>query len=434
MKLGRPVVALLSAEAFSITGTRLSTIAIPWLVLVTTGDAILTGAVAMAEMLPYVLAKAVGGPMIDRLGAKRVAVLLDVLSVPVLALVPLLHLADQLSIQLLFPVVAVLGLLRGPADAAKHALAPEVAEVGGLPLERVTGLSGAVERFGSTAGAALAGGVVAVLGPTAALGINAATFCIAALVLSWGVPGATPTSSEAKTPEGAALSSTHRVRGYLAELREGWTFLRGDQVLVGITVMVALTNLLDQAYTVVLVPVWAQQTGVGASAIGLVFAVFSGFSILGAVLASVWAERLPRLPVYAVAFILTGLPRYLALGLEAPLALLLPVLAIGGFASGFINPILGAVIFERIPKELRGRVSALNTSLCWSLIPFGGLLGGVLIAWTSTATATIAIGAAYFLTTLVPLARKSFREFGRRPDPSVAGSESVEQVVVQETI
>ena len=37
--------------------------------------------------------------------------------------------------------------------------------------------------------------------------------------------------------------------GYVRQLREGWDFLRGDRVLLGISVMVAMTNLLDAAYT-----------------------------------------------------------------------------------------------------------------------------------------------------------------------------------------
>lgn len=412
----RPIAALISAEAFSITGTRLSTIAIPWLVLVTTGSALLTGLVAFAEMLPYVLLKALGGPLIDRVGAKRTAVVLDGLSVPVLALVPVLHLMDLLTIHLLIPVVVVLGALRGPSDGAKHALVPDVAERGGVPLERVTGLSGAVERFGSTVGAAVAGALVATLGPVAALAVNAGTFCASAGLLSWGVPAAGRNMEGSKTAAPEPDPSTSRVRSYFADLSEGWRFLRSEPVLVGITTMVALTNVLDQAFTVVLVPVWAKQTGGGAGAIGLVFAVFSGFSILGAVIASAWGARLPRLPVYVIAFLLTGLPRYLGLGLGAETGVLLAILAIGGLASGFINPILGAVVFERIPKPLRGRVSSLNTALCWSLIPFGGVLGGALVTLLGLSAAMVTVGVAYLLVTLMPLVRKSFREFGNRPD------------------
>src|SRR5690606_36621075 len=66
--LKRPLVALVLAQALSLTGTRLSTVAIPWLVLTATGDPVLTGLVGLAEMLLYVVAKALGGPWVDRLG------------------------------------------------------------------------------------------------------------------------------------------------------------------------------------------------------------------------------------------------------------------------------------------------------------------------------------------------------------------------------
>ena len=43
-----PFIAFALSETLSISGTRLSTIAIPWLVLTTTGSPVLTGIVAMA--------------------------------------------------------------------------------------------------------------------------------------------------------------------------------------------------------------------------------------------------------------------------------------------------------------------------------------------------------------------------------------------------
>ena len=65
-------------------------------------------------------------------------------------------------------------------------------------------------------------------------------------------------------------------------------------MLLAITVMVAFTNLLDTAYAAVLVPVWADETGGGAQAIGLLFGFFSGAAVLGSVIASRLGERLPR--------------------------------------------------------------------------------------------------------------------------------------------
>ena len=46
---------LLAAQAVSICGTRMSMVALPWFVLVTTGSPLRTGLVAFAEMLPYVV-------------------------------------------------------------------------------------------------------------------------------------------------------------------------------------------------------------------------------------------------------------------------------------------------------------------------------------------------------------------------------------------
>ena len=48
--------------------------ALPWFVLVTTGSVTRTGLVAFAEMTPYVLVGAVGGPFVDRVGPVRAAV------------------------------------------------------------------------------------------------------------------------------------------------------------------------------------------------------------------------------------------------------------------------------------------------------------------------------------------------------------------------
>lgn len=120
----RPLVGWLAASTVSLCGTRLSMIAIPWFVLTTTGSATQTGAVAFAEMAPYVAAKALGGPWIDRLGARYVSIVTDTASGVVVAAVPLLHAVGALSFPLLLALVAVAGLLRGPGDAAKTAIIP----------------------------------------------------------------------------------------------------------------------------------------------------------------------------------------------------------------------------------------------------------------------------------------------------------------------
>ncbi|TAU32182.1 MFS transporter [Rhizobium ruizarguesonis] len=415
MRRGGPFLALAAAETLSLSGTRLSTIAIPWLVLSTTGSPVLTGLTAMMEMLPYVAAKALSGPLIDRVGPKRIAVVCDTASVAVVGLVPLLDLFGLLDMPLLLPVVFAMGVLRGPSDAAKQAMVPDIATLAAMPLERVTGVVGAIERLASTAGAAGAGALIGLIGPGQALVVNAVTFAAAALIVGVGIPGLrrVPEPRGMPEPRGAPEARPGGMSSYFSDLREGWRFLRGDAVLVSIVTMVATTNLLDQAYHAVLLPVWTQSSGHGPELLGAMFSAFTGASIAGAAIAAAIGERMPRLMVYTVAFLLTGFPRFLVVALDAPLALIFITLAIAGFASGFLNPILSAVIFERIPKPLTGRVTAMNAALCFVLIPFGGLVGGALISTIGLAAALSLTGLAYLAATLFPLALKSFRGFDK---------------------
>ena len=73
-----PVLALLSANAVSITGNAMASVAIPWFVLQTTGSAAKTGLTFAVIGLSNVLAAFFGGPVVDRLGYKRCSVITDI--------------------------------------------------------------------------------------------------------------------------------------------------------------------------------------------------------------------------------------------------------------------------------------------------------------------------------------------------------------------
>jgi MFS family permease len=415
--VNRPLHGWLAADGVSLVGTRVSMIALPFFVLTTTGSPEKTGLVALAEMLPLVLLKVLGGPVIDRVGARRVAITCDWASVAVVGAIPFLYDAGQLPFPVFLALVAAAGALRGPGDAAKHSMTPTLAAAAGVPMERVTGLSSTVERTAGLLGAALAGALVAVIGPANALLVDAASFGVSALLLAWAIPARTravaPDALDA--PEEEADSAP-----YLEQLREGWRFLRGDPVLVGITVMVSLTNLIDLAWSAVLVPVWGIQQGGGAAAVGALFATFAGASALGSLVAAARADRLPRYATYLVCFLVAGLPRFVVMALDAPLWGILAIAVVGGFAAGFLNPILGAVIYERIPEHLMGRVTSLSTACCFALMPFGGLVGGFLVGGVGLGAALFICGAAYFVVTMFPAVDPRWREIDKRPDPERA--------------
>jgi MFS family permease len=399
----------LAAETISLAGTQLSMLALPWFVLITTGSATRTGIIAACEMAPYVVVQMLAGPLIDRLGPRRVSVGSDIMSAAIIGAIPALHAIGALDFGLLAVLVALAGAVRGPGDSAKSTLVPGVVALSGVRIERVTGLVGAAERMAATIGPAVAGVLVAWRGPLAALVVDATTFAVAALLIA-------TLHTEPVEPEAEAEAEANEAYG--RALRAGFAFLRDDPLLRAIVGVIGATNLLDAAMFAVLLPVWAREHGYGPAVIGLLASAFSVTALAGSLVAAAAGHRIPRRVTFLVGYLVVGAPRFAVLALGAPLAVIVAVHLVAGLGAGFLNPITHAITLERIPADSLGRVTSLVQALTWSGIPLGGLVAGALIAGTGLAPALWLCGAAYFAATTAPALRPAFREM----DQPVSGS------------
>jgi MFS family permease len=397
-----PFTALLCAYTVSVAGTSMSAIAIPWLVLTTTGSAAQTGLVAFAQLAPYVAAQLLAGPVVDRLGLRRSYIGGNALGAVGVAVVPVCVVLDVLTLPLLVGLVVAAGLFRGIADCAQAPLVPATAELGGVALERAAGLNGGANRLALTLGAPLAGVLVTFFGSAAVVAIDAGTFAVAALIAAiWlRVPASPPSTVE---------------RGYLRELGEGLRFVRGDRLLLGIMTMVAVTNLLDQGLSEVMVPVWVRDGAGTAAALGLIGGVAGAGAVLGSLLGAWWGPKLPRWLTFSVSFLLSGAPRFVVLAVSDSVVLALAVWFVAEVFSGTINPIIGAATYERIPAGLRARVLGVVRSTAWLGLPLGALAGGYLTEAWGLRTALWVFGCAYLVTTLAPFVFPAWRQLDRRP-------------------
>jgi MFS family permease len=256
---------------------------------------------------------------------------------------------------------------------------------------------------------------VALLGPLTGLVVNAGCFALGSVIIALALPRGMGHAVE----EGSSQARETR-SGYWRRFGEGFTFLRGEPLLLTVIVMAGITNLLDAAFVTVLMPVWAKASGNGPTAIGLTGSVMGAAAVGGSLIAAVAAHRLPRRAVFFTGFLLAGAPRFLTLASHAPLRVVLAVFAISGFGSGFLDPVLGAVLFERVPRRMLGRVNALGDSLAWAGIPLGGLLAGAAVTAVGLVPVLLASGGAYFLTTNLAGLRPEWSEMDR---PGVGGVE-----------
>jgi hypothetical protein len=91
-----------------------------------------------------------------------------------------------------------------------------------MPIERANAADRALARLGPLVGAPLAGVLIALVGASNVLFVDAATFAISAALIALGVPSAASAGAEAEA-EGA--------RGYLSELLEGLRFVRTNVLI-----------------------------------------------------------------------------------------------------------------------------------------------------------------------------------------------------------
>ncbi|MEU3426387.1 MFS transporter [Streptomyces gardneri] len=409
-----PLATVLTANAVSITGNSLTLIGVPWFALDTTGSPGKAGFVAFCAALPVLLSTLAGGPVIDRLGRRRVSIASDLVCGLALAMIPLLHHLGVLEFWMLCALMAVTGLFHAPGEMARHVLVPDLAQQAGTALPRAASLYDAVARGARMTGAAVAGLLVAFLGADTVLFLDAATFGLSALLVTAGLRGV-PSAEPMR--DGPRLSPAR----YRADLREGYAYLFRSRLLLGIMVMVMVTNGLAQSWSSVLLPVHAREELGGPAAQGLLVSVFAGCALAGALLYGAVGVRLPRRAVFAAGFLVGGAPPYVVAALTDTTAPLLVTLAAAGFGVGVLNPILTTVMYEQVPEALRSRVVGASTAGVLLTTPLGGLAAGFLVERVGLTPTLLGIGGLYFLTTLAPLVFPSWRGMDATPATPAEG-------------
>ena len=401
-----PLYSLFIANAISLVGNVFTTIAIPWFVLQTTGSATQTGITGFFTILPVVLAGFFGGTLIDRLGYKPTSIVSDLASGLTTALVPILYFTVGLEFWQLMVLVFLGALLDAPGSTARSALLPELAEQAGMPIERVTSLTHVIERGARMVGAPLAGFLIGIIGTANVLWLDAASFFISAAIVWIFIPRI--------KVQGEERSTSGR---YFEELKEGLRFIQADKLILAIVVMVMLLNFLDAIFGGVVQPVYVNEVFGSALNLGLLIAANGAGAVIGGLIFAAIGHRLPRHATFVGAFMLTSF-RFWVYALYPPIGILVATTLVCSIGAGPLNPIIGAVEFERIPAHMRGRVFGAITSGAWVAMPLGMLLGGILTENLGTYTMLIGLGIVYFLTTLSMAFIPAMKEMNRKPQAS----------------
>jgi MFS family permease len=368
-------------EGISLLGDQFYLIALPWLVLSLTGDALAVGTVLAAAGIPRALFMLVGGALTDRFTPRRLMINSNLARMALTGLLAALVATNQIHLWMLY----ISALLFGLADAfffpAQTSIVPKIVDRD--QLQAGNAMIQGTAHLSIFVGPLLAGLLVAWLDG----GATRSTFGIA---LAIAIDSLSFLASVAALGlikiENAGARAGKANGGVLASIREGLLYVWNDATLQMVIPITLGLNILINGPFAVGVPVLARtRFPEGAAAFGLILSLFGGGALLGTVLAG----ALPKLSKKMLGTISLSVISVMGIGLAvigiAPTMYIAATAAlVMGTANGYANINLITWLQQKVAPEMTGRVMSLVMFAAIGLNPVSTALAGVLIGLDTT--------------------------------------------------
>jgi MFS family permease len=349
----RGLLGLLLRDVVSMTGSQMTWVALPWFVLTTTGSPTRMAVVLAVEAASLAIFGFLLGNVVTRLGPRRTMLVADGMRAPLTALIPILHWADALSFPLLLALIAVISAVVTPSFASKAALLPDLVGEDETRLTEANALLQASQRITILIGPALGGVLIAAVGATNVLLIDAATFLAGFALVGVLVHGRWD-------PE------PHEDRGLAAGVR----FVLRDRFLRAWTGAIVVGDACWLGLFAALPVLVIERYGEHPEIVGLAWGAWGGGAVLGSVVAFRFVGSFDRLLVASLGELGMIAPLWLLL-VDAPALALCAVMLASGLANGIVNAPIHTIIQLRTPRALRQKV--------WSVLIVGGAVFGPLV-------------------------------------------------------
>jgi MFS family permease len=375
-----------------VLGHRAEYVTFAWLVWELTRDPLFLGYLGLAQGVPLVLFQLAGGVLADRMDRLRLLLVTQLFTALTLAATFGLALLGELGVGQLLALAVLSNTFRAFDEPSRLALVPQLIDRERLP--NAIALGSIPWQAGRMIGPSITGVLIAAYGGTAGLGL-AVLACGLALALYSRL------ELEANVP---ARDGQHA----LGQFVEGLSFV-GHHFVFASLICLALFNALFGLSYVTLLPVFADiYFGTGSTGFGLLNAGHGAGALVGTLTVATIAHLLPR---RGTALLVTAAGMGLGLivfAVSPGMALAMPILMVVGFANTFYLTLVSTFIQQHVPDQLRGRVLAIY-SLCWNLLPLGGLIAGVLAAAVSARFAILLGGGLVAANALLLLTSRRLR-------------------------
>lgn len=357
--------ALLSAGSVaSLIGDGFFHVALAWQVYTISNVPTALSIVFLAISIPNVVLVLVGGVFADRYDRRKIMVSADLVRAAALGGIAALSGAGVLELWHIAALVVFVGAGDAFFNPASTAFLPDL-----LPDEELPAGNAFAGMYRPIAvrmiGPAVAGLVVAALGPAPAFAIDAGSFVLSALAI-WAI----------RTRPVARATVDHSLRAAVAELREGFRYTRSQPWIWATLVSAMLSLLVFIGPVEVLVPfVIKNKLALGPESLGLIFAVGGVGSFVMSVVIGVVGLPRRRVTVMYAGFV-AGVGATALYGAMTSLwqALIISFVLQASFMLGSV--IWTTMLQQLVPRHLLGRVSSLDWMMSLGLVPVSYALTG----------------------------------------------------------
>jgi hypothetical protein len=366
--------SLWTGQMISLFGDRVHQIALAFLVGGVTQSIIAVAFVFVAATLPNLLLAPIAGTFVDRWNQRDVMIVSDLLRAAVVLLMPI---AIFTNVYLVYPMIFLVTSISIFFRPARVAVLPRIVDEDDLLTANSALWAG--ETFADVIGYPLAGLFVGFLGPALPLAfwIDSATYVASAiLIASIAIPVVQRTRQAATEDDDASPS------GVIAEMREGFTFLRHEPVLFANTIQAAFAQFAIGALTA-LTPLFVQNVIGPANHVepkaGYAFleASIGIGNLVGGFVIGLIGMHLAKGRMVIGGYVVFGLC-LIGFALSGSIALDLGLLLGAGIAN-MVFVIPSQVLFQqRTPAHLIGRVVSFRFALVFGSMTLAMAIGGVL--------------------------------------------------------
>jgi len=370
-----------------VLGHRAEYMTFAWLTWELTRDPRYLGFLGLAQGVPLVAFQLYGGVLADRADRVRLLLATQLGTAATLIAAFVLTVVGVVRVEYLLALAALSSVFRAFDEPVRLSLVPQLVERARLP--NAIALGSIPWQAGRMIGPSITGILIAAFGGAVGLGLAAGASC-AALALY----------SRLRVRRDVVAPTAH---GMGRQLLEGLSFVGGNFVFAAL-ICLALFNALFGLSYVTLLPVYADAYfRAGSTGFGLLNAAHGAGALVGTLTVASIAHRILR-PGTTLLVTALGLGLSLMLFSQSPgLSMAVAMLVLVGFCNTFYLTQVSTFLQTHVPDHLRGRVMGIY-SLCWNLLPLGGMLGGWLAALVDARFAVliggglVAINAAALLT------------------------------------